>query len=85
VTSALRQFRALLAGHRDAAALLRERPPGPRRRAHAESLARALQEAGFSPADATTGTELLLNHTLDSTDFDEGLEIILDGLTHRLG
>ncbi len=84
ITRTLVSFRDLLAEHRDTPALLRERPPGPRRAAHTESLVNALTEAGFAPTDAAAGTELLLTQTLDSTHFTEGLEIILDGLTHRL-
>lgn len=86
VTRTLGQFRALLAEHRDMAALLRERPPGPRRTAHTESLTATLTDAGFSPTEATAGTELLLNHTLNATQahYTPGLDIILDGLAHRL-
>jgi len=67
LSSGLRQFRALLLAHRDAAALLRERPPtGPHRLAHLETTARILLEAGFSPDDAAGISRLLSAHMLDS-------------------
>ncbi len=67
LASGLRQFRALLLAHRDAAALLRERPPtGPHRLAHLETTARVLLEAGFSPDDVAGISRLLSAHVLDS-------------------
>src|SRR5262245_51288610 len=46
VTSGLHELRSIVTRHRDAAALLRERPAGPRRQEHAESLVTVLREAG---------------------------------------
>lgn len=67
LTSGLRQFRALLLAHRDAAALLRERPPtGPNRLGHLDTTVRILLEAGFSPDDAAGVSRLLTAHVLDS-------------------
>jgi len=66
LTSGLRQFRALLTAHRDAAALLRARPPGPARLAHIETTVGILLEAGFSPDDAAAISRLLAAHVLDS-------------------
>ncbi|WP_370949948.1 TetR/AcrR family transcriptional regulator C-terminal domain-containing protein [Amycolatopsis sp. cg5] len=91
LASGLRQFRALLRTHRDAAALLRERPPtGPHRRAHVETTHRILRDAGFTEHDTQGIARLLaahmLNTTADDTDdtyFELGIEIILDGLTQR--
>jgi TetR/AcrR family transcriptional regulator, tetracycline repressor protein len=88
LTSAFQQFRASLLPHRDAPALLRERPPGPNRLAHIETTERILLTAGFTPNDATGATHLLSAHTLDSAHlpelFELGLQVILDGLEHRL-
>jgi TetR/AcrR family transcriptional regulator, tetracycline repressor protein len=88
LNSAARQFRALLLPHRDATPLLRECPPGPNRLAHLETTERILLTAGFTPNDATGATRLLSAHTLDSAQapelFELGLEVILDGLEHRL-
>ncbi|GAA4536924.1 TetR/AcrR family transcriptional regulator C-terminal domain-containing protein [Amycolatopsis samaneae] len=69
LASGLRQFRALLLRHRDAAALLRERPPiGPHRLGHIETTARILRGAGFS-ADETAGiARLLAAHVLASVE-----------------
>jgi TetR/AcrR family tetracycline transcriptional repressor len=113
----LRQFRALLLKHRDAAALLRERPPrGPHRLGHVETTLRILLSAGFSDDEAAGIARLLAAHVLGSTPgiprdvpdlsaelfphlarvapaygrlseqdiFELGVEIILDGLVHRL-
>jgi TetR/AcrR family tetracycline transcriptional repressor len=66
LASGLRQFRALLLAHRDAAALLRQRPPGPRRLTHIETTVRILLEAGFTPDDAAGISRLLSAHVLDS-------------------
>lgn len=66
LASGLRQFRALLLAHRDAAALLRQRPPGPQRLAHIETTVRILLDAGFSPDDAAGISRLLSAHVLDS-------------------
>lgn len=119
LAAVLRQFRALLTGHRDTAALLRARPPGPHRLEHLETTVRILLDAGFSPDDAAGVTRLLTAHVLDSTPdaradergqvtastadhpyltrvspafeqlsdaelFELGVEVILDGLAHRL-
>jgi AcrR family transcriptional regulator len=63
----LRQFRALLLRHRDAATLLRERPPtGPNRLRHIETTVRILLDAGFSTDDAAGISRLLSAHVLDS-------------------
>lgn len=66
LAAGLRQFRALLLAHRDAAALLRQRPPGPRRLEHVETTVRILLDAGFSPDDAAGISRLLSAHVLDS-------------------
>lgn len=66
--SGLRQFRALLLAHRDAATLLRERPPtGPHRLGHIETTVRILFEAGFSEDEAAGISRLLAAHVLSST------------------
>jgi TetR/AcrR family tetracycline transcriptional repressor len=85
----LRQFRALLLAHRDTAALLRERPPGPARLGHIDATTAALLDAGCDPTEAPGIARLLFAHVLDSTaepdDFFElGLDVILDGLEQRL-
>lgn len=115
----LRQFRALLTAHRDAAELLRIRPPGPQRLRHIETTVGILLAAGFSPDDAAGISRLLSAHVLDSVPsaepgdpgpviesmadypnlaqvgpafgrlspadlFELGVEVILDGLEHRL-
>lgn len=67
LAAVLRQFRASLTRHRDAAALLRERPPGPARLRHAETTVRILLDAGFSPGDTAGISRLLDAHVLDST------------------
>jgi TetR/AcrR family tetracycline transcriptional repressor len=66
LASGLRQFRALLTRHRDAAALLRARPPGPARLTHIETTVGILLTAGFSPDDAAAISRLLAAHVLDS-------------------
>jgi TetR/AcrR family transcriptional regulator, tetracycline repressor protein len=66
LAAGLRQFRALLLAHRDAATLLRERPPGPRRLVHIETTVRILLDAGFSPEDAAGISRLLAAHVLAS-------------------
>lgn len=85
VTSGLRQFRARLLAHRDAVPVLREHP---RRRDHVDTTARLLLDAGLSPDDAERGARLLSAHVLESTTdddlFETGVEIVLDGLEHRL-
>ncbi|WP_158883211.1 TetR/AcrR family transcriptional regulator C-terminal domain-containing protein [Amycolatopsis anabasis] len=63
----LRQFRNLLLSHRDAAALLRERPPsGPHRLGHIETTVRILLEAGFPEHEAAGISRLLAAHVLNS-------------------
>lgn len=88
LASGLHQFRALLLAHRDAAPLLRERPPGPNRLAHSATTERILLSAGFTPEDAAAIPHLLSAHTLDSAQLPElftlGLEVILDGLAPRV-
>jgi TetR/AcrR family tetracycline transcriptional repressor len=89
LASGLRQFRALLLVHRDTAALLRERPPGPHRLARLDATAAILLDAGCSPAEAPGIVRLLFAHVLDATaesdDFFElGVDVILDGLEQRL-
>jgi AcrR family transcriptional regulator len=88
VTAGLRQFHTTLAAHRDTAALLRERPPGPARLGQQAALAAVLTDAGFSPADATAGTRLLTAHVLDAVPdadlFEFGVDVLLDGLEQRL-
>ena len=66
LAAGLRQFRALVLAHRDAAQLLRERPPGPHRLKHIETTVRILLTAGFSPDDAAGISRLLSAHVLDS-------------------
>lgn len=91
LTDGVTRFRGRLLAHRDAAALLRERPPGPRRRAWTETMTALLAAAGFSPGDAECGTRLLLAHVLDTEPgrdggdhFELGVQIVLDGLEQRL-
>ncbi|MCR6484178.1 TetR/AcrR family transcriptional regulator C-terminal domain-containing protein [Amycolatopsis sp. OK19-0408] len=65
----LHQFRAILLKHRDAATLLRQRPPlGPNRLAHIESTARILKDAGFTNEDTAGIARLLTAHVLASVD-----------------
>jgi len=64
----LHQFRALLLKHRDAATLLRERPPGPNRLAHIETTCRILLDAGFTPEDTAGIARLLTAHVLASAE-----------------
>ncbi|EMD27023.1 TetR/AcrR family transcriptional regulator C-terminal domain-containing protein [Amycolatopsis azurea] len=94
LASGLRQFRALLLRHRDAAALLRERPPtGPHRLGHIETTARILLEAGFSEEDTAGISRLLTAHVLASVETlparkpDEGFLARLAAYPHvsRLG
>lgn len=66
LASGLRQFRALLTAHRDAAELLRLRPPGPQRRKHIDATIGILLDAGFSPDDAAGISRLLSAHVMDS-------------------
>lgn len=69
LASGLRQFRALLLRHRDAAALVRERPPtGPHRLGHIETTARILLKAGFSEEDTAGVSRLLTAHVLASAE-----------------
>ncbi|MEV6907013.1 TetR/AcrR family transcriptional regulator C-terminal domain-containing protein [Amycolatopsis sp. NPDC051071] len=69
LASGLRQFRALLLRHRDAAALLRERPPtGPHRLGHIETTVRILLGAGFSEEDTAGISRLLTAHVLSSVE-----------------
>lgn len=65
----LRQFRALLLAHRDAAALLRRRPPtGPHRLGHVETTVRILVEAGLPDAEAAATAQILAAHVLNSVE-----------------
>ncbi|WP_410636882.1 TetR/AcrR family transcriptional regulator C-terminal domain-containing protein [Amycolatopsis sp. lyj-346] len=64
----LAQFRALLLKHRDAAILLRDRPPGPNRLAHIETTCRILLDAGFTPDDTAGIARLLTAHVLASAE-----------------
>jgi TetR/AcrR family tetracycline transcriptional repressor len=67
LATGLHQFRAMLLAHRDAARLLRDRPPrGPRRLAHVETTLRILLGAGFTEQDAAGIARLLTAHVLDS-------------------
>jgi TetR/AcrR family tetracycline transcriptional repressor len=67
LATGLRQFRAMLLAHRDAARLLRDRPPrGPHRLGHVETTLRILLEAGFAEEDAAGVARLLTAHVLDS-------------------
>jgi TetR/AcrR family tetracycline transcriptional repressor len=67
LAAGLRQFRAMLLAHRDAARLLRDRPPrGPHRLRHVETTLRILLEAGFTESDAAGIARLLTAHVLDS-------------------
>ena len=59
----------MLLRHRDAATLLRQRPPlGPNRLAHIETTARILRDAGFSPEDTAGIARLLTAHVLASAE-----------------
>ena len=67
LATGLRQFRAMLLAHRDAARLLRDRPPrGPHRLGHVETTLRILLDAGFTEQDAAGIARLLTAHVLDS-------------------
>ncbi|MFC9086092.1 TetR/AcrR family transcriptional regulator C-terminal domain-containing protein [Nocardiopsis dassonvillei] len=69
LVSGLRQFRALLLAHRDAAALLRERTPvGPHRLGHIDTTLRVLLSAGFSEDEAAAVSQLLTAHVLSSVE-----------------
>lgn len=72
LATGLRQFRALLRAHRDAALLLRSRPPrGPHRLGHIETTTRILLGAGFSAADTAAISVLLADHVLASAAEDD--------------
>ncbi|WHT22028.1 TetR/AcrR family transcriptional regulator C-terminal domain-containing protein [Crossiella sp. CA-258035] len=72
LATGLRQFRTLLRSHRDAAQLLRARPPrGPHRLGHIETTTRILLDAGFSPADTAAISVLLADHVLASAAEDD--------------
>ncbi|MEJ3657601.1 TetR/AcrR family transcriptional regulator C-terminal domain-containing protein [Actinomycetes bacterium KLBMP 9759] len=65
----LRQFRRMLLAHRDAAELLRLRPPtGPHRLRHIETTLRILSGAGFADEEAAGIARLLAAHVLNSVD-----------------
>ncbi|WP_232662553.1 TetR/AcrR family transcriptional regulator C-terminal domain-containing protein [Pseudonocardia sp. TRM90224] len=65
----LRQFRTMLLAHRDAAELLRQRPPtGPHRLRHIETTLRILFDAGFTDDEAAGIVRLLTAHVLNSVD-----------------
>ncbi len=65
--SGLQQFRQLLVAHRDAAALLRARPPsGPHRLGHIETTMRILSDAGFADHETAGIAQLLTAHVLAS-------------------
>jgi TetR/AcrR family tetracycline transcriptional repressor len=67
LAAGLRQFRAILTKHRDAAELLRQRPPtGPHRLRHIELTIAILLRAGFTEDDAAGISRLLTAHVLDS-------------------
>ncbi|CAM3427430.1 TetR/AcrR family transcriptional regulator C-terminal domain-containing protein [Kibdelosporangium persicum] len=67
LASGLRQFRTLLTAHRDAATLLRERPPtGPHRLGHVDTTVRILLEAGFPDDEAAGIAQLLAAHVLST-------------------
>lgn len=85
LASGLRQFRALVLTHRDAATLLRERPPvGPHRLGHVETTVRILLGAGFS-ADETAGiSRLLTAHVLTSVAADQPDPAKMKDFTDRL-
>ncbi|QVQ50754.1 TetR/AcrR family transcriptional regulator C-terminal domain-containing protein [Spiractinospora alimapuensis] len=69
LASGLRQFRALLLTHRDAATLLRERPPvGPRRLEQIDTTVRILLRAGFSEDEAAGISRVLSAHVLASVE-----------------
>ena len=69
LTAGLRQFRALLLRHRDAALLLRERPPtGPHRLAHIDTTVGILLRAGFDAGEAAAISRLLTAHVLSSVE-----------------
>jgi len=67
----LQQFRAMLLAHRDAATLLRMRPPtGRHRLGHIETTLSILLQAGFSEDDAAGISRLLVAHVLSSVEVD---------------
>ncbi|GAA2829402.1 TetR/AcrR family transcriptional regulator C-terminal domain-containing protein [Crossiella cryophila] len=72
LATGLRQFRTLLRTHRDAAQLLRLRPPrGPHRLGHIETTTRILLTAGFTPTDTAAISVLLADHVLASAAEDD--------------
>ncbi|SDS68888.1 TetR/AcrR family transcriptional regulator C-terminal domain-containing protein [Microlunatus soli] len=67
LTSGLHQFRRLVSSHRDAATLLRRRPPtGPHRLRHIETTMRILSAAGLPESEIGGVTALLAAHVLNS-------------------
>lgn len=84
LSAGLLQFRALLLRHRDAARLLRERPPvGPNRLGHIETTAGILLRAGFDADEAAAISRLLAAHVLTSVeslrrDPDAGVLVNMD-------
>lgn len=69
LTAGLRQFRALLLRHRDAAPLLRERPPtGPHRLGHIDTTVGILLRAGFDADESAAISRLLTAHVLNSVE-----------------
>lgn len=67
LASGMQQFRDLLIAHRDAAELLRSRPPaGARRIGHIETTMQILSEAGFSDHETAGIAQLLTAHVLTS-------------------
>ncbi|MCE7004002.1 TetR/AcrR family transcriptional regulator C-terminal domain-containing protein [Kibdelosporangium philippinense] len=71
LASGLRQFRQLLIAHRDAATLLRERPPsGPHRLGHIETTVKILLDAGFPESEAAGIARLLAAHVLTTAQHE---------------
>lgn len=67
LATGMHQFRTLLLSHRDAAELLRDRPPsGPNRLGHIETTMRILTSAGFGDEETAAIAQLLTAHVLNS-------------------
>jgi len=67
----MRQFRSMLLAHRDAARLLRMRPPvGRHRLGHIDTTLRILLGAGFDEDEAAAISRLLVSHVISSIEME---------------
>lgn len=68
----LQQFRTMLLAHRDAARLLRTRPPsGAHRLGHIDTTLQILLRAGFGEDDAAAIARLLATHVISSVEYEQ--------------